>query len=46
MLKLLTLRFGPLPDDVIARVRAAHSAELERFAERVLNATSLDEILK
>jgi len=45
VLKQLTLRFGALSEDVIARVQTAPSEELELFAERVLTAQTLDEIL-
>ena len=45
VLKQLTLRFGALSEDVIARVKAAPSEDLQRFAERVLTAQTLDEIL-
>jgi predicted transposase/invertase (TIGR01784 family) len=38
---LLSLRFGPLPDDVTARLRAATETELTRWTARVLSAESL-----
>jgi hypothetical protein len=41
----MTLRFGALPDSVVARVRSATVDELERWAERMLVATTLDELL-
>lgn len=46
LLKLLQLKLGPLPDAVTARVQSASIAELEAWAERVLNATSIDEVLR
>lgn len=46
LLKLLQLKFGPLPDAVGARVQAASIAELDAWGERVLSATSLDEALR
>jgi predicted transposase YdaD len=46
VLKLLTLRFGPLSGSVDARVRAASIAELDSIAERVLSASSLDDVLQ
>ncbi len=46
LLKLLTLRFGPLPDAAHARVNTAPEAELEVFAERVLTAPTLDDVLR
>jgi hypothetical protein len=46
VLKLLTLRFGVLPASIEARVRAASVHELDRFAERVLSAGSLDDVLR
>ena len=46
VLKLLALRFSPLPEAVKARVRAASILELDAFAERVLTAKSLDDVLR
>ncbi|MDE0174357.1 MAG: DUF4351 domain-containing protein, partial [Defluviicoccus sp.] len=45
VLRLLELRFGVLPDAVSDRVRGASAAELEAWAEAVLAAASLDEVL-
>jgi len=45
LLKLLGLRFGPLPETVELRVRTARTAELSRWAERVLTAESIEEVL-
>jgi uncharacterized protein DUF4351 len=42
VLKQLALRFGPVSEDVVARVRSASEAQLERWSERVLTARSLD----
>lgn len=44
--RLLTLRFGELPQDAAARIRSASDAELVLWAERVLTALSLDEVLR
>lgn len=44
LMKQLTLRFGPLPAEALARLGSATSEEMERFAERVLVAESLDDI--
>jgi predicted transposase YdaD len=43
--KQLERRFGPLPEAIMARLRAAGSADLERWAVRLLAAQSLDEVL-
>jgi len=43
--KLLQRRFGPLPAAVIARIEQAPSPQLESWAERLLDARSLDEAL-
>ena len=43
--KQLRLKFGPLPDSVLAKLDAATAPELERWAERVLTATTLDAVL-
>ena len=45
LLQLLALRFGRLSEDVVARVRTASSAQLDRFAERVLSAKTIDDVL-
>ncbi len=42
--RLLTLRFGPLTDAASARLEAADVPTLETWGERVLTATSLDEV--
>ena len=44
LLKLLTLKFGPLPDGVAQRLQAASVDELDRWTERVLSAKSLAEV--
>jgi hypothetical protein len=44
-LKLLTWRFGPLPDTVRTRVRGAQDAQLDVVAERMLTAQTLEEAL-
>lgn len=45
LLKLLGVRFGALPSSVIAQVNAAGSAQLDIWAERVLTATTLADVL-
>jgi hypothetical protein len=45
VLKLLSLRFGPLPVEAIERIRSASIAELDTLAERVLSAKSLEDAL-
>jgi hypothetical protein len=45
LLKQLTLRFAPLTEDVTSRVRHASVEELELWAERVLTAKSVDDVL-
>ena len=46
LLRQLELRFGALPDAVRERVRGASAAELEAWAEAVLTAASLDEVMR
>ena len=43
--RILTARFGPLPDKLQERIVSATSAELERWAETVLTAETLDALL-
>jgi hypothetical protein len=45
LVRQLTRRFGALPDHAAQRIEAAGRAELELWADRVLTATSLDEVL-
>jgi hypothetical protein len=45
LLKLLDARFGRLPDVTVARVNAAPLADLETWAERVLTAPTLADVL-
>jgi hypothetical protein len=45
VLKQLQLKFGPLPEATRERVRNASVEELDRWAERILSAPSLDETL-
>jgi predicted transposase YdaD len=44
VLKQLTLRFGTLPEETVRQVRGASIDELDRWAERVLDAGSIDEV--
>ena len=45
ILKLLALRFGPLPEAAQTRVRCAQAAQLDIVAERILTAQSREEVL-
>lgn len=45
LLKLLRLKFGSLPESAEEKVRQASLEELDRWAERVLSAQSLEETL-
>ncbi|KYF58941.1 hypothetical protein BE08_05670 [Sorangium cellulosum] len=45
LLRQLRARFGDLPDAAVARVEAAETAALERWAERVLSANTLADVL-
>jgi hypothetical protein len=46
LLKQLGLRFGQISPGILARVEQAGSDDLERWAERILTASSLDEVLQ
>lgn len=46
LLKLVQLKFGALPDSAEEKVRRASLEELDRWAERVLSAQSLEETLE
>jgi predicted transposase/invertase (TIGR01784 family) len=43
--RLLSQRFGPLPDAVRARIREADHAELDRLSAGLFEATSLDQLM-
>ncbi len=45
LLKLLSKRFGALPEDAVARVNAAGPADLDAWFDRGLTAASLAEVL-
>jgi hypothetical protein len=45
LVKLLTQRFGKLPDDAVARLNAAGPAELEAWFDRGLTAVALSAVL-
>jgi hypothetical protein len=45
VLRLLTRRFGDLPEDIRARVRGAGIGELDQIGDRLLTAGSLSEAL-
>ncbi len=40
----LVRRFGPLPQDMLQRLNTATTDDLEHWADRVLDAHSLDEV--
>ena len=46
LIRQLELRFGALPDAVHEQVRGASAAELETWAEAVLTADSLEEVMR
>jgi uncharacterized protein DUF4351 len=45
LLRQLRARFGALPDVVVARIQAAATPQLDVWADRVLTAATLDEVL-
>jgi predicted transposase YdaD len=46
LLRLLTLRFGVLPQSAHAQVESADADTLLRWSERVLTASTLDEVFR
>lgn len=44
LLKQLTQRFGHLPDTATARIHSANAEQLELWGERILSASSLDDV--
>jgi hypothetical protein len=45
LLKLLRARFGELPEAAVARVNAAELEQLDTWAERVLYAQTLADVI-
>jgi hypothetical protein len=45
LLRQLRQKFGELPEHMVARVQAADAETLERFADKLLSANSLDEVV-
>jgi len=45
ILRLLQRRFGPLDESTVRRVQGATAAELDRIADRLLEHTTLAEVL-
>ena len=45
LLRLIDKRFGPLPEAAVARIRGASDEELERLADDVLTAATLEDLL-
>ena len=45
LLELVRLRFGEMPEPIVARVRAADAGQVEGWAERVLASPTLDDAL-
>jgi hypothetical protein len=43
--KLLRARFGDLPETAVARVNAAELGQLDTWAERVLSAQTLADVI-
>lgn len=46
LLKLLRLRFGELEANVVERVQCASIEELDHWADRILDATSIEDTLR
>ena len=44
--RLLVKRFGPLPDDVVHQISQASVAQIDAWADRVLDAQSLGDVLR
>jgi hypothetical protein len=45
LLKQMTTKFGALPQETVRRIRSASSEEIDRYGERVLSATTVEEVL-
>jgi hypothetical protein len=45
LITLLTLKFGPLTPTTLAQIQAASPQQLDHWAEKVLSATDLGQLL-
>jgi hypothetical protein len=45
ILRQLDTKFGPLDEATRNRVATASTAELDRYAERILDATTLEDVI-
>jgi hypothetical protein len=45
LLRMMRARFGEVPETAVARIRAAGSAQLDAWADRILTAATLDDVL-
>jgi len=45
LLQMLTVRFGPLPEEAAGQVKSGNEADLDRWTHRVLTAPTLAEVL-
>jgi hypothetical protein len=46
LLRLLTLKFGPVPEAILAQVESADAETLLRWSERVLSADDLEAVFR
>ena len=46
LIRQLTHRFGPLPDEIRPRLERATPAEIETLADRILEANSLEQVFE
>ena len=44
LVHMLTVKFGPLPDDVLQKVHAAASSQVEAWTERAVTAETLNQV--
>ena len=45
LVQVLTIKFGTLPDEVTAKIRAASSGQLQEWTARAVTAGKLDEVI-
>lgn len=46
LMRMLSKRFGPLPDTIVRRIEAADTPMIERWVDRVLDARALGEVFE
>jgi hypothetical protein len=44
LVRTLTVKFGPLPEDIVGKVHAASASQVEAWTDRAVTADTLDQV--